>query len=244
MFETIAQSSRVSARRRVLAVLTSMAAHTAAILVLVVAPLLLVDAFPASVLLTFLVAPPPPAPVPPIPSGDGVLKAGGKPSRIQRVDFTTPTTVPKTIPAPEDDLGSIGPVSVGVGAGVSAVGPGTIGPSLIAADARPVPLPPPPRPVKRPPERVSTGVQESKLVHRVDPVYPELARRARVSGVVILEVTVDEEGNVADIRVLRGHPLLDEEAVRAVRQWKYSPTLLNGEPVPVIATVTVIFSLR
>ena len=61
---------------------------------------------------------------------------------------------------------------------------------------------------------------------------------------MILEVTVDEEGNVSDIRVLRGHPLLEEEAVRAVRQWKYSPTLLSGEPVPVIATVTVIFNLR
>ena len=160
MFETIAQSSRVSARRRVLAVLTSMAAHTAAILVLVVVPLLLVDAFPASRLLTILFAPPPP------------------------------------------------------------------------------------RPQRPAPHRTSSGVQESKLVHRVDPVYPDLARRARISGVVILEVTVDEEGNVADIRVLRGHPLLDEEAVRAVRQWKYSPTLLSGEPVPVIATVTVIFNLR
>ena len=56
--------------------------------------------------------------------------------------------------------------------------------------------------------------------------------------------SVDEEGNVADVKVLRGHPLLDDEARRALKQWKYSPTLLNGEPVPVTATVTVIFSLR
>src|SRR2546428_11380958 len=145
MFETIAQSSRVSARRRVLAVLTSMAAHTAAILVLVVVPLFLVDAFPASVLLTFLVAPPPPpAPIPPTPPvGDRVRKDGGRPSRIERIDLTTPTRVPTTIPAPDDDLGPIGPVSVGVGPGVAAVGPGVIGPSLAVADARPVMLPPP-----------------------------------------------------------------------------------------------------
>jgi len=57
-------------------------------------------------------------------------------------------------------------------------------------------------------------------------------------------VTVNEEGEVADVKVMRGHPLLDDEAVRAVKQWRYSPTLLNGEPVPVIAMVTVIFSLK
>jgi protein TonB len=91
---------------------------------------------------------------------------------------------------------------------------------------------------------VGGNVQESKLIKKVEPVYPELAKRARVSGVVILQVTVDEEGSVTELRVLRGHPLLDEEAKRAVQQWKYSPTLLNGEPVPVIATVTVIFNLK
>jgi protein TonB len=82
------------------------------------------------------------------------------------------------------------------------------------------------------------------LIHRVTPVYPELARRARVSGIVVLEVTVDEEGTVTEVRVLRGHPLLDEAAAAAVRQWRYSPTLLSGEPVPVVATVTVVFNLR
>ena len=71
-----------------------------------------------------------------------------------------------------------------------------------------------------------------------------MAKRARVSGVVILQVTVDEEGSVSDVRTLRGHPLLDDAAITAVKQWKYSPTLLNNEPVPVIATVTVIFNLR
>ena len=86
-------------------------------------------------------------------------------------------------------------------------------------------------------------MQESKILRRVDPVYPELAKRARVDQIVMLEVSVDEEGNVANVRVIRGHPLLDQAAIDAVKQWKYSPTLLNGEPVPVIATVTVIFKL-
>jgi TonB family protein len=102
---------------------------------------------------------------------------------------------------------------------------------------------PPPKPVKRDPIKVSGNMQESKLIRRVEPVYPELAKRARVEARVLLVVTIDEEGNVSEIRVIAGHPLLVEAALSAVRQWKYSPTLLNGEAVPVIATVTVRFSL-
>jgi protein TonB len=103
---------------------------------------------------------------------------------------------------------------------------------------------PPPRPKKVEPMRVGGGgVQESKLVRKVEPVYPELARRARVEAMIILEISVDEQGNVNAARVVRGHPLLDEAAVQAVKQWKYSPTLLNGTPVPVIATTLVFFKL-
>ncbi len=110
---------------------------------------------------------------------------------------------------------------------------------LIKAPPPPLPLPPPPK--KKEPVRVGGNVQAAKLVHRVYPTYPEAARQARVSGTVILEVTVDEKGNVTGVRVLRGNQLLDKAAVDAVRQWKYSPTVLNGEAVPVIATVTVNF---
>ncbi len=101
----------------------------------------------------------------------------------------------------------------------------------------------PSRSLSRPPIKVGGNVQESKLIRRVEPVYPELAERARVQGRVVLIVTVDQQGNVSDIQVTDGHPLLNEAAKAAVRQWKYSPTLLNGEPVPVIATVTLVFSL-
>jgi protein TonB len=107
----------------------------------------------------------------------------------------------------------------------------------------PPPPPPPPRPKKIEPVRVGGNVQESKILRRIEPVYPELAKRARVEAMVLLNVEVDEEGNVSKVTVIRGHPLLDQAAKDAVMQWKYSPTLLNGEPVPVIATVTVIFKL-
>jgi TonB family protein len=97
---------------------------------------------------------------------------------------------------------------------------------------------------RRDPIKVGGNVQETKLVRKVDPVYPELALKARVQGRILLTITVDEEGYVSDVQVVSGHPLLSEAAVNAVKQWKYSPTLLNGEPVPVMATVTIVFNLR
>jgi len=80
-------------------------------------------------------------------------------------------------------------------------------------------------------------------VKYVVPVYPEIAASARVSGIVILEALVDTNGDVADARVLKSIPLLDQAAVDAVRQWRYTPTSLNGTMVPVIMTVTVNFSV-
>jgi protein TonB len=81
------------------------------------------------------------------------------------------------------------------------------------------------------------------LVKRVEPEYPLLAVRAQVQGVVILEAVVDREGRVEDVRVLRSIPLLERAAIDAVRQWRYSPLLLNGKPERFVLTVTVSFSL-
>jgi TonB family protein len=96
---------------------------------------------------------------------------------------------------------------------------------------------------QRQPIRVGGNVQESKLIHRVEPVYPEEAVVAGIQGVVILVVTVNERGVVTDVHVVSGHPFLIRSAVDAVSQWRYSPTYLNGEAVPVAATVTVIYKI-
>ncbi|MBN1566340.1 MAG: M56 family metallopeptidase [Acidobacteria bacterium] len=96
---------------------------------------------------------------------------------------------------------------------------------------------------QREPIRVGGNVAESRLIRRIEPVYPALALRTRVQGAVILTVWINEEGLVYETEVRSGHPLLQQAAVDAVRKWHYSPTLLNGEPVPVIATVTVVFRL-
>lgn len=87
----------------------------------------------------------------------------------------------------------------------------------------------------------ASGPAKIKLIKRVDPVYPQLALRARVEGEVFLEVRIDEQGKVSRVDVLRGHPLLNQAAVDAVSQWIYAPTLLNGKPVSAVATVTVNF---
>ncbi len=120
----------------------------------------------------------------------------------------------------------------------------------------PAPIPPPPGVWEIPGAPGSAGIKRlepiqagvelpaSSLIKRVEPVYPELALKARVQGRIVLVINVDEEGNVTEAKVQSGHPILNDAAVTAVKQWKYRPTLLNGKPVPVIATVTVVFNLK
>jgi Ca-activated chloride channel homolog len=174
------------------------------------------------------------------------MPAGGSYSGVFGVAdeaLVAPSTIPKAIAVPGKGYGGI---MGGVAGGIAGGAPGGVVGNLIAPQATVVltpPPPPPPKPVMRSPVRVGGNIQESKLILKVDPVYPELAIRARISGKVVLDVTVDEEGNVTDAKVVSGHPLLNEAAVTAVKQWKYAPTLLNGAPVPVSVTTTVDFKL-
>jgi protein TonB len=101
--------------------------------------------------------------------------------------------------------------------------------------------PPPPTPPKV--YRTGGAIREPRKIYHVAPVYPEIARAARVEGLVILEATIDERGVVTGARVLRSEPLLDGAALAALKQWRYTPTLLNGIPVRVLMTVTFRFSL-
>lgn len=94
------------------------------------------------------------------------------------------------------------------------------------------------------PIRVGAGIQTPMKVRDVKPVYPPAAQEAKVSGIVIAEITIGTDGTVTEAKILRGVPLLNEAALEAVKQWQYTPTLLNGVPVPVIMTATVTFSLQ
>jgi protein TonB len=91
---------------------------------------------------------------------------------------------------------------------------------------------------------VGGDIREPVKVRHVDPVYPPLAVAARVQGAVVLQCVITAEGTVSEIAIVSGHVLLNDAAVAAVSRWRYRPTLLNGEPVSVILTVTVSFALR
>ena len=108
------------------------------------------------------------------------------------------------------------------------------------------PADPPPPPLKKPlePVRISQGIRPPQKVRHVPPAYPQIAQAAGVQGTVILEAVIGEDGRVRNLRVLRSIPLLDRAAIDAVRQWQFTPTLLNAEPVAVVMTVTVTFTLQ
>jgi protein TonB len=114
-------------------------------------------------------------------------------------------------------------------------------------------LPPPPQiaqsvklPNAEPSRRVKVGglVKMARLVHRVDPVYPPIARQVRISGTVELTGVIGIDGRIRELQVVHGHPFLAKAALEAVRQWTYEPTLLNGEAVEVIAPITINFLLK
>ena len=126
-----------------------------------------------------------------------------------------------------------------VAAGGRAAGPRVPFPADVLRAGPPAP-PPPPLPGQ--PIRVGGSIRAPMQLRKVNPAYPPIAQSARVQGVVILEVVIDEQGRVADAKILRSIPLLDQAALDAVRQWEYTPTLLNNVPVAVIMTVTVQFT--
>jgi protein TonB len=155
-----------------------------------------------------------------------------RPQTNEPPKFTAPVEVPEEI-VPEEgiDLGVEGGVPGGVEGGV----PGGVVGGVVGG----LPDAPPPQQAVR----VGGQIKEPKKLKDVKPVYPDIAKQARVQGVVILECTISPQGKVTDVKVLRGIPLLDAAAIDAVKQWVYTPTLLNGVPVPVIMTVTVNFRL-
>ncbi len=158
------------------------------------------------------------------------------PTSTAAIPISEPDVIAPEVPRPE-------PFDVPAGDGLI-VGPGSGSGAGSSADL----LPPPPAPAAAPqstqPLRVGGDVRPPQKVHHVAPHYPAIARSAGITGLVILEAVVDTSGSVQDVRVLRSVPLLDDAAVEAVRQWRFTPTLLNGQPVPVIMTVTVSFSLN
>jgi periplasmic protein TonB len=195
-------------------------------------------------ILAFVAAPPaPPPPPPPPPPRAPVRARTPEPKPVPTTGhLVAPVEAPRSIePEPPSEPGIEEGVPGGVEGGVAGGIVGGIVGGLVSA---PPPPPPPPPPVPKPPPiRVGGRIKAPALVSRVQPEYPLIAQAAHVEGVVILEATVDESGRVESVRVLRSARLLDQAAVEAVKQWRYSPLTLNGHPQSFVLTVTVAFHL-
>jgi protein TonB len=159
-------------------------------------------------------------------------------------ELTAPRAIPKQVnmikeEAPPPDDASMG-VAGGVPGGVAGGSDGGVMGGILG-DAGPAAPPPP----KQAPTRIRLGgnVQQAKLVSQPMPVYPPLARQARIQGNVVLHAIISKDGHVEQLSVISGHPLLIQSALDAVRQWRYQPTLLNGDPVEVDTTITVTFTM-
>jgi protein TonB len=230
----------------------SIIVHVVVVVVLIIIPLLFPETLQGQLsALTQLIAPPPPPPPAPPPPPPTTVVRVVRPV-VDDGQFRAPVEIPKEIakivddgPPPDSAMGGVvGGVPGGMPGGT--VG-GVLGGVLGGASSGPIAPPPPPPPPEapKPPQRIKVGgnVQQANLVKQVKPPYPPLARQARIQGTVILEAVINRQGSVDQLRVISGHPLLVQSAMDAVRQWKYRPTLLNGEPVEVITTITVNFNL-
>jgi protein TonB len=194
-------------------------------------------------MLAYVVEAPPP-PLPPPPPAPKAPRPAPVKAPEPAVPIDTPPPVPVEEPPTIVDLPEEEGPEFGVPGGVVGGVAGGVVDGIVGGLPEPVPPPPPPPP--RAPVRVGGQIETPELLRRVEPFYPPLAVAARLEGVVILEAVIDREGVVSDLKVLRssGTPVLDREAEKAVRQWRYRPLLLNGRREPFVLTVTLSFNLN
>jgi len=211
--------------------------------VLVLIPLIFTEALPKQQLMTFLVAPPPPPPPPPPPAAAPVKIVKQIQSDLVNGQLRTPTKIPQKVQMIKEDEApppemSTGGVVGGVPGGVPGGQMGGVIGGIISSTPVAVPKVATPQRV-----RVSLGVSQGLLVKRVQPAYPPLARQARIQGTVLLQAEISKDGTIENLRLISGHPMLAPAAIEAVKQWRYRPYMLNGEPVAVETQVQVNFTL-
>jgi periplasmic protein TonB len=210
--------------------------------VMVLIPLIFTEALPKTQLMTFLVAPPPPPPPPPPPAA-AVHVVKQVQTDIVNGELRTPTKIPKKVleNLKEDEAPpqmAVTGVVGGVPGGVPGGSMGGVMGSVLSGIPVAVPKIATPQRI-----RVSLGVSQGLLIRKTQPVYPPLARQARIQGVVILQAQISKDGSIQNLQLISGHPMLAPAAIDAVKQWKYKPYLLNGEPVEVETQVQVNFTL-
>lgn len=207
------------------------------LLALIVIPLFHTDPLPKREILTMLYAPAPAA------ASNAIQLRMPVPTPTYSSAIGIPSPVRKTQEAPPPPVGTSGGVIGGVPGGVIGGFPGGVLGEVLTS-TRSVPAPakmPDPTPVKR--IRVASRVVEANLIHDVTPQYPPEAGRARIEGTVVLMAVIGTDGSVKDVRVESGLPTLAQAAIDAVKQWRYKPYMIDGEPVEVDSRITINFTL-
>jgi len=211
-------------------------------------PLVFTDTLPKAQLLTFLVAPPPPPPPPP-PAAAEVQRVVHQiqTDMLNTGQLRPPSRIPRKIEMIKEDeapppMAATGGVVGGVPGGIPGGQLGGVIGGIVSSTAN---LSAVPKLVPNTPQRIriSQGVTKGLLIHKEEPQYPSIARAARVQGEVVLSAVISTSGQIENLQLISGHPMLVPAALAAVRQWRYKPYLLNGQPVEVETTITVIFSL-
>jgi len=238
------ENNRMKRPKRAIDLLVSLAGHGLLLALAILLPLCFSNAIDLRQLTTtYLVAPPPPPP----PAPAAVVHSIPTKHFFSDNELYAPRVIPKHI-VQVRDLPSTPQTIAGVTGGVVGGVPGgqlggVIG-GVLGGLGQTIPLPPPPKPVAHHgPYAVGGQVQEPRIVQMVRPVYPSLAKAIHLQGAVVIDSVIDTKGDVTQMKLVSGPPLLVTAAFDAVRQWKYQPTLLNGTPVAVEMTVTVHFNL-
>jgi periplasmic protein TonB len=237
----------VQRKRKFFATSTSFLINCLAIMLMLAVPLMFTEELPKAQLLTFLVAPPPPPPPPPPAAAEVHVVKQIQTDLLNNGTLRTPTKIPQKVQMIKEEeapppMNANGGVVGGVPGGIPGGQLGGVIGSVISSSNS---LSAVPRFVPTTPTRIriSGGVTKGLLIQRTEPTYPTLARAARVQGDVVLSAVIDTNGQIQNLQLVSGHPMLVPSALAAVKQWRYKPYLLNGQPVEVETTITVIFTL-
>ena len=240
MFEdSLIESGNKLKTKRLFTSILSFIGQFALVGILILIPLIYTDALPKGMTMSFLVAPPPPPPPP--PPAAAPIKIVKMVSEVVNGQLRAPTKIPDKVQMIKEDenppdLG--GGVPGGVPGGIAGGSAGGVIGGIISSTPVAVPKVATPQRV-----RVSSGVSTGLLIRKVQPNYPQLAKQARIQGQVVLQAEISKDGTIQNLQLISGHPMLAPAAIEAVKQWRYKPYLLNGEPVAVDTQVIVNFSL-
>lgn len=246
--DILLESDGQERRRRRWAAASSAIVQSLMLATMLIVPLMFTEALPKAQLLTFLVAPPPPPPPPPAAAPAPVQVVRHIESDLTDGRLRTPSRIPEKVQMIREEeappqISSGGGVIGGVPGGIPGGQLGGVIGGIVSSVSNTAMVPKLAAPVIPKRVRVSQGVTKGMLVTRIEPRYPPIAVGARVQGAVVLTAIISRTGQIENLTVVSGHPMLVPSALDAVKQWRYRPFLLNGEPVEVETTVTVTFQL-